>query len=252
MAIVGGSAGLKVHSQVTSRHPANFTDLHGRKYFATVENKTGHPVGVIQPVNGWRAPMGMQEQDRWAKGKLNPPSEFLKIKETDGGTRLVIDYDGWLRAWDDADRDRTETLHASISAEGQKQGLSLSQISDQIKNPPSEYLKLVGDGPGVMWPRAFIVAMARGNKYVLGLSPDIPQWAVPLLATWRKQQGNRIRRPLLDDETEYPDADIEAAGLAEFGAGVVSVEVVGTPEEKPITQAKKSHKKQPPRVAVPA
>lgn len=228
-AIRRGNVGQKVHSQVAERRPGNIEDQHGRRYWAWIDKKTNHPVGANwQPSEGWLVPDGSEPDTAWCKGRLNPPNisgqeGVMQTVETDRGTKLIINYENWLRIWDVADRERTTWLKDQIRADGEKAGRTLSQISAEQANPPAEYLNVVGGGPGVQIPRQFIVAMSRGNRWCLGLpNPDgskalMPAWARAVVKEWRKMQPIAVYRDPGQDENEYPDADDESrSGVAEI------------------------------------
>lgn len=257
MAQITGQAGLKVHSQAANRHTANFADQHDRAHWATVENKSGHPAGVIAPSRGWRAPSGKTPETMWCKGKLNPPQEFLKITDTEHGVKCLVQYDDWLAAWDQADRDRTQMLSDMIAQDGVKHGKSPGQISAEINDPPGEYLKIVGAGPGVKWPREFIVAASRGNHWCLGTSDELPKWAVPILKRWRTMQPVGLRRLDAADDELYPNADeerrmIERDELAKVAAVAAAVAPETPSVPRPTATAPKKKIGRPPKTLQPS
>lgn len=117
-------------------------DLHGRPWHWTIENKTGDPTGLIQPL--FTAP-------------YIPEQHYLRI-DPDNPNRLLIDYDRAIadiratrKEWEKSGRQRSQKLY------GQKY------------NPKEEFteevLDIIGPPPQAWEP---VLAAKQGNPWILG------------------------------------------------------------------------------------
>lgn len=129
-------------SQRKQRRELKVTDKHGRKWYMTIETKTGDPTGLIQPL--FQAP-------------YIPDQKYLKVNE-DNPNHLDIDYE---LAKADIRRAR---------AEWEREGRQLSQKMHGSKYNPlddftSEVLDVIGPPPQAIEP---VIAAQQGNPWVLG------------------------------------------------------------------------------------
>ena len=146
-------------------------DQHGRMLTFTIDDTSGHPVGMVGPY-GWAPPTP----------QLFPPQKYL---QPDGGKfagRIRIDYDTWLVDLHDAGRQFGQWVREVA----RKQFPSGAAEAIATKHPL--LMAEAGQAP----PHPDIVrAMKAGNPWVLGLKkPDgsayaMPEWAVSLLDSWR-------------------------------------------------------------------
>lgn len=183
--------------QAKQRTNAFFFDQHGRRYWAAVELKTGDPVGGIY-ADQWTAPMS----PAWCAGRLVPDAKYMKIVRGRGQPHIEIQYEEWLRDWDAADRMRKSVLDELIS----RSPVDIATMQEYRKNPPPEIMKTIGAGPIERRPREFIAAAMKGNRWALGLSDKMPDWAKPVMAQWElvQPQGQSYNPAEMG---EYPDAD---------------------------------------------
>ncbi|KKL87671.1 hypothetical protein LCGC14_1932380 [marine sediment metagenome] len=162
-------------SQADHRAWAEFTDQHGRVWGANTENKTRHPCSGLEPQ--FQAPLLMS-------------SEYLKVS---GFNRINIEYQACLNDMDRANAEYDKGLRDYAFQ------LFGTQAPSHIENPPPELMALVGERPGRV-PREFVEAALSDNQWVLGLNPNVPGWAEPLVKhEERKKAPPRMRA--------YPDGD---------------------------------------------
>ena len=139
-----------------------FTDQHGRVWHATIETKTMHPTGPIQPQ--FQAP-------------LIPPQMYLRV----GTNRmrpydLVINYDQWIA---DLRKAREDWL---------EDGEQRSRLYHGEKYEPgtpftSQILQMIGRPPQHVEP---VIAAKQGNRYVLGLTNQVDVRLFALLEEERR------------------------------------------------------------------
>ncbi len=139
-------------SQRDFRRPQTMTDQHGRQWHTSIELKTGHPCGLIQPK--FTAP-------------LDTPQEYLTV-DLEQPHKLIIAYDPWIASLRASWRERAERLRSvGIAVHGDKYNPD---------KPSREQLDIVGSPPRPVEP---VIAAKQGNKYVLGLTDKMPDWAKP-------------------------------------------------------------------------
>lgn len=117
-------------------------DEHGRPWHWTIENKTGDPTGLIQPL--FTAP-------------YIPEQHYLRI-DPDNPNRILIDYDRAIadirltrKEWDKAGRQRSQKLY------GQKY--------NPKEDFTEEVLDIIGPPPQAWEP---VLAAKQGNPWMLG------------------------------------------------------------------------------------
>lgn len=159
--------------QHTKRRGRKLPDQHGRMWEFQEDKACGAPVGPIN-ARGW-------------KDRLRTPQKYKVYDEQNSQIRInwaqwETDLKAAHQAWGDVLR------RTAISMYGQG-------ASEAIKYPPPELLETVGEKPQ---PIELILAARRGNKFVLGLSDEMPKWAEPFFA------------PKVDPfAMTFPDADQE-------------------------------------------
>lgn len=181
-----------------------FTDQHGRKYGATTESESGHPCSPVDFMH--RTPAG--NLPPWV-----PDTNYLIFDPVEVG-KVTVDYDKALMEKDRAIDDWSTLIRQNALA------MYADKAGEQIEHPGPGLLQLVGPKPV---GRELIAACQAGNKWALGFTDAMPQWAAPLMAT--------LPQPRKLTEQAYPDADEDADGALD----------VPTP--------KRSHKKQTPEGA---
>jgi hypothetical protein len=136
-------------SQAKQRRNQMFRDQHGRKYFASIEIKTGDPCGVIE--HQFDAP-------------LRVPAMYLeKSRDPERPYDLHINYTRWksdIRAareeWERDGRDKSRKAYGTAF--------------DPSKPFTPEILEQIGPAPQAVEP---VIAAEQGNSWVLGLTTKI-------------------------------------------------------------------------------
>ena len=161
-------------SQADTRGLGEFTDQHGRVWEANTENKTRHPCGPYRPT--FEAP-------------FYPFNNYMDVK---GTNRVVIQYQRWLDDLDNANAEYDSTLrNYAFQMYGE-------QAVQYINKPPPELIALAGERP-MRVPREFIEASQAENKWILGFTPTVPEWAEPLIKREEERKAPAQKR-------KYPDA----------------------------------------------
>jgi hypothetical protein len=164
----------KKRNQAEERRYSHFTDQHGRSWGAVVDKAAGQPLGVIEPK--FEAP-------------YLPHQSFFTFDPNE--PRFVIEYDAIieqrktrLKEWEDAG------YTFALAEYGDK-------AVEVMQNPTPAFLRYVGPKPD---PVEIPEAAKAGNKWVLGFSDAVPEWAKRFLP---------VLRPPTPDTTlaAYPDAD---------------------------------------------
>ena len=131
-------------SQRNQRQDQTFTDDHGREWFGSVEIKTGHVCGLLEPQ--FQAP-------------LIPDQKYLE-RIPKRPYDLHINYDRWL-----ADIRATR-------AEWEREGRQMMRKMRGSGYDPSEefgadVLDIIGEPPEAVEP---VIAARQGNSWILGLT----------------------------------------------------------------------------------
>lgn len=174
--------------QPDHRRNQRFVDQHGRPWSGTIEIKTGHPTGVLEPT--WTkgltqlAPNGAKVRYQ-VPDYLVPDQIYVKPHPTDHGV-LFVDYPKMLDDLKEAWRDwQSRVSKTELKFHGDKAN---------PKAPSAQTLDLAGAPPQRV---ELVLAMQAGNRWALGLSPKMPKWAKELL-------------PASDvTEMDFPDAEEE-------------------------------------------
>lgn len=167
------------HSRFVRRY-AEFTDQHGRRWGATVEGETGHPTGPVDLMH--RTPAG--NLPPWI-----PEAKYLVFDPLNQG-RLTIDYET-------AVNDRLQSVddwEARLKEMAFK--MHPNDAGEQIEKPGVALLSVIGLRPAAP---DLVEACQAGNKWALGFSDAMPDWAAPLA----RVTGPIQTKPRPKD---YPDA----------------------------------------------
>lgn len=131
-------------SQADERRGQNLWDQHGRMMHASIEKKSGYPVGPIQLL---------------MDAPLEPDQKYL-ILDPLNVTKVTIDYASWIR-------DR-QIANAEYHARAIEVNTANNWAPLVAGEPyPKHLTKEIGKPPLPVEP---IVAAAQGNKWVLGLT----------------------------------------------------------------------------------
>jgi hypothetical protein len=204
-----------------------FHDQHGRKWGAPVEHPSGHPCGPIDCLQ--RTPAGRRPP--WV-----PSDQFLVFDPVDVGQvrvdydRCLAEFDRGLADWQTLVRRQASAMYADGAGPIVEKILAGADPSPALRAVTG--LRPVG--------RELIAAAKAGNKWVLGFSDAVPQWARPVLA--QVEAAEAAAEQVVVAEQAYPDADEEDDALVEVTAPVAIVE-----EPAPKAAPKRSHHKQPAR-----
>ena len=163
------------------RRYAHFTDQHGRKWGALVEGETGAPCSPMDLLH--RTPAG--NVPPWL-----PSGKYLDFDPLEQG-RFTINY---AHAIADAVQGQADWLRI---VRQYAMGMYADKAAEQIETPGPGLLAIVGPKP--QGPE-LIEACEQGNKWALGFSDAVPDWAKPILAV---QMADPSRRPA----RSYPDAE---------------------------------------------
>jgi len=165
-------------SQRDFRRDQTMTDQHGRQWHATIELKTGHPCGLVRPK--FHAP-------------LDVPQQYLNV-DKESPHRLIIAYDPWIASLRNAWTERSSHLRSV--------GLAVHGDKYNPDKPSREQLEIVGPPPRPVEP---VIAAKQGNKYVLGLTDKMPDWAKPFFIK------DVVPEVVYEDvpEGSFPDAEDE-------------------------------------------
>lgn len=157
-------------------------DQFGRTWVYSVELKTREPSEAPRPT-GWTAPAN----PAWADGFLVPPSQYLTLTQEAGRTpRLHVDVAQWL----------ADVEAASQDYNAYKRGIANNitdpkTAMDLMRDPTAEFLDLCGPAP--MPGVEFLRRMAKGDKWTLGLSEEVPAWAYgPLKVLAHAARKNKL------------------------------------------------------------
>lgn len=174
---------MEKHPQILERTYRKAKDQHGRSWGANIHGRTHDPVDPLQ-AQGWTAP--------WLPA---PKYVQWRYDAEDGRYSVVIDYARNIR-------DDQEALR-QWNAELMRVGTAINGQTFNAARPSAEVLHRVGPKPED--PRIPMLA-ARGDAWLLGLSPERPAWADRLFP-------RVVADPLADllaMEAEDEDADEEA------------------------------------------
>lgn len=152
----------KIHNQAERRRFQWYTDQHGRRWGATIDNTTGDPIGPVQLGNEWC---------RGGAARVPVPAKYLKTDPKNAAGQLTIDYPTWVADLREAANDyRQEIIRAGIDLEGDK--------FDPDAPLGAKVRLRVGLAPLAV---EVALAMQQGNPWMLGLTDTVDKRLVPYL-----------------------------------------------------------------------
>lgn len=194
------------HDQPSHRRGNIWIDQHEREWGGTMSKDTGTPIGEIQPMGGTRH----GERFGWtpvlyAGRELRPGMEYLRFSE-DRPNRVMIDYDRWRQ-----DLLIANSRWSSEATNWATRFYGGGGIADALANPPQELLDVMGPKP---MPVDLVDAMEQGNRWILGLTPEKPDWVAqyPGLGETLARKTKQFA-----DAKQFPDAELVTAGKGKKG-----------------------------------
>lgn len=187
----------KIRTQADRRQLSTVSDQHGRRYRVFVEKDTMHPCSPPAPKD-WTPPL------LYGRTPFVAPETYLFYPKDDPFS-MSIDYDRWIADLEQQHRSYEERLStAAVMMYG-------SQAAQALENKNPELLRFVGPAPMAVEP---VKAAKAGNKFVLGLSEKMPEWARPFFTAPAKAIEEF---PDVDDYPNEPEeGDSPAPAVAEF------------------------------------
>lgn len=179
---------MQTKDQAQRRRAQETQDQHGRRWGGTIEIETGVFIGPVVPV-GWSAPV------LTSGVPLLPPLQYLRFTATRIG-EFAIDYASWRADAQHAEHQWQERLSQHARA---MYGDSAAQA---LEHPSPALLELVGPKPVI--PVEMIDACIAENRYALGLTDKMPDWAREHCTP---RVVERTREQLRE---QFPDADDDA------------------------------------------
>lgn len=155
----------KIRTQADRRNSVVITDQHGRKFAVWVEKDTMHPCSALVP-RGWNPPMLAGQTP------FLPPEEYVSFP-ADEPFAMRIDYDRWIAFVEQMHKMYDEKISSSAVL------LFGSGAAQAIESKNVELMRYVGPPPTSVQP---IKAARAGNKFVLGLTDKMPEWAIPFFS----------------------------------------------------------------------
>jgi hypothetical protein len=177
--------------QRAKRAYAIYTDQHGRVWGAVIENKTGDPCGPLEPQ--FSAPL--RPDDKYIT--INSRMRRVHIRYAD----IIRDIAEANENWESQLRDYARKNYGTKAPEA-------------IANPPADLLDLVGPRPRER--REPWEAALTGNKYVLGLSTNKPDWAKEFFPEDAPKQRSTFQIDPAGIADKYPDAEEDQEPEEEF------------------------------------
>lgn len=183
----------KIRTQADRRQHATVTDQHGRKFYVVIEKDTMHPCSQPTPI-GWNPPL------LGGKKPFLPPQQYQTFAPNDP-FRMEINYDLWIADVEGEHTSRADKIGAAAVM------MFGSGAADAIKRNDPELMRYVGKPPMPLEP---IKAAKQGNQFALGLSPRMPNWAIPFFT------APVIKEEIFEDV--YDDVEEEPRSNAGSGA----------------------------------
>lgn len=175
----------KVLDQAARRENAILTDDYGREWDTTVDVISR---GTCAPIN----PLSFHDP-------LNTPQKYLRADTN--RRRLHIDFDRWIDDLENAHRDYEQKLFDDammLFGEGGPKA-----YEERIP----ALMRYTGTGPQAVEP---VKAAKAGNKFCLGLSDKMPEWAKKFFV---KPEAPKAEFPDAEEYADYEEeADPEAMG----------------------------------------
>ena len=176
-------------SQADLRRPAIYQDQHGRKWSATVEKRSGYPVGMLQCMQ--RTPSG--QMPPWL------PDQRYFVFSSENQTHLTIDYPALLRERTQAQADYLKECASVATARDWPVPAKGEKVDHRI-------LAIVGKAP---YPVEPVAAAMQGNRWILGLTDTVDPRLEPFVAVPTETEQ------LLADLPDFSDLEDEPEPVAE-------------------------------------
>lgn len=159
--------------QAKERKAMIYRDQHGRLWDASFDIMGMGSCGPKTPRN-WKAP-------------LVPPDCYLK-EDIDKPGMFTIDYDSWIN----------NLKERQMAFENEQQ-----MWADRLEKSPDHkaVARMTGRGP---YPYQMVQAAKAGNRWTLGKTDKVPQWAEAYRPWWDQ---STITNPAPEMSEEFPDAD---------------------------------------------
>jgi hypothetical protein len=206
-------------SQRNQRQDQMFTDDHGREWFGSVEIKTGHVCGLLEPQ--FTAP-------------LVPPPKYIE-RVPKRPYDLHINYNRWIRD------ERSE--RRDWEREGRQM---MRKMRGKGYDPREEFgedvLDILGPPPNAIEP---IIAAKQGNRWILGLTKKVDERLVEFFEPEQLEPELREER-----EPDFRDEKIVRAEKQETGNRRIPVRS-NKPEPREATRGTGRRKGHPPHQPAP-
>ena len=186
-------------SQAETRRPAIYRDQHGRQWAATVEKRSGYPVGTLQLLS------------RTPEGQMPPwlPDQRYFVFSPDNQTHLTIDYPTLLR-------ERTQA-----HAEYLKECASIATARDwpaPVKGETIDHriIAIVGKAP---YPIEPVAAAMQGNRWILGLTDTVDPRLVEFVSQPTETDQLLADLPDFSDGFEEEDEPVDTPPVVQKKRG---------------------------------
>lgn len=148
--------------QPSTRRPGYLTDQHGRKWFASIDKKSGFPVGKMQPLSKLDAD-GRPNPAGWSAPWIPPQGASTYLFSTDDPSRFRINYEALLE----------QRMTDAREYDDGRQRAALVRGWDPTDPEKQEALDaLVGRRDGLQHPEV-IVGCMQGDPWILGLTDKV-------------------------------------------------------------------------------
>lgn len=165
-------------------------DQHNRDWFCTMEKETMAPTGVMIPQ--FTAPW--YPDQKYIRPGVSP--DGLRGDRRNPG-RIFIDYNA-MAADHEAKLDQLDHRLRTLARKYYP-----GKLKETLENPPEDIMDaLYGPRGGPPPPVEFIWAAQDGNRWVLGFTEAVPQWAKPFVARLDTKTRDRREGRSFADEDE--------------------------------------------------
>lgn len=166
------------HPHMQQRTYRKALDQHGRQWGAEIDGRTNDPITVVQPK--FSAP--------WV-----PEFKYIHWRYEDASGRYWVEVD-----YAELKADRRQQMREWTSRLLEV-GSAINGQAFDPSNPTPAVLAKVGPKPE---PVEIAIRAERDDPWILGLSPDMPEWAVPYF----------MPADLTEDDLDLQDAEAARAG----------------------------------------
>lgn len=186
--------------QAARRIDLHLKDNHGRKIHTVFDRMPG--AGVIVSYPQFKAPwmLDIQKYLKFPDDEQIPTACWWDYQ-----TALADSRGAWDRYFNDFQilAGRMPGVDAMAAYDAASKG--------EWHKVPASLLREVGSQPE---PEEYIRAAMVGNRWVLGFSPEVPDWAAPLLSLKNARRAQQAQHVTADDleafRSKYGDADVMA------------------------------------------